>query len=144
MSNTKTSDKISKKDILSCKYIKNAVVANGKITFEIQGISWNVEDRKAVADLLEVSCPDIEMVSMKSFSPIHHRDIPVGFWIQSLINRDGTKTPKEEEDEEPYYVTLLKQSIEDLNKELGEQESVESVRLNFLDWSLKVAKQFKR
>ena len=136
MSSKNQTDKISKNDLLACKYIKNKEQVDGKIEFSMHLMSWKERDGSASPEILQVTCPDINMISYKSFSPSHYKDIPIGFWIQSLITREGREdkeTPKDF-----LYESLMDQSLEEFRKEMGDAAGV---GLAFIELAIKALRK---
>ena len=101
----------------------------------MQIMAWQVRDGNAVQELLEVSCPDVEMISLKSFSPSHYKDIPLGFWIQGLINKESKED--EAKSEYPLYDSLMDQSLHEFKKEVGDA----ALDLAFIELAIKALRK---
>jgi len=140
MTNKTPKNKISKEDLLNCKYIKDPVITgDGKIKFYLQLMSWKVRDGNANKEMLEVTCPNVDMISYKSFSPPHYNNLLMGEWLSSLIERKIIPIQ-----EEPYHELLLEQSIKEFYETINDNEPTEGAKLQFMELVLRKIKQYER
>ena len=86
MKKTKT-EKIKREDLENCKYINDIEKKDGKIYFWLKSFCWNERGSAPSSEIINLYCPDLELISISSFYPTHYKEIAVGTWINSLIDK---------------------------------------------------------